>query len=215
MKSFVLTLLVCLVALTAPQAVAPGQRPSGGPEPDLCAVPPGAQPSLPAKLLPGMGETTDFPVTTRSDEARRFFLQGVSQIHSFWFQESERSCLQALEYDPQMAMAHWCIAVSAAGDYRPAFQLMRDPNDGGRAAMPPAPTSNPEAVARTTNGAAIDGTVRAREAIGRAMALRDSVTPRERMYPTSKECASSCPRFPATSKRSRCWRSRSITAMTP
>ena len=25
------------------------------PEPDLCAVPPGAQPLLPAKLLPGMG----------------------------------------------------------------------------------------------------------------------------------------------------------------
>jgi hypothetical protein len=44
-------------------------------------------------------------VTTKSDDARRFFLQGVSQIHSFWFQESERSCLQAAERDPEMAMA--------------------------------------------------------------------------------------------------------------
>ena len=35
-------------------------------EADLCIVPPGAQPSLPAKLLPGMG-TTDMPVTTTSD----------------------------------------------------------------------------------------------------------------------------------------------------
>ena len=51
----------------------------------MCAVPPGAQPLLPAKLLPGMGNTKNFPVTTKSEEARKFFLQGVSQIHSFWF----------------------------------------------------------------------------------------------------------------------------------
>ena len=64
-------------------------------------VPPGAQPLLPAKLLPGMGITKDFPVTTTSEEARKFFLQGVSQIHSFWFQESERSCTQALAARPE------------------------------------------------------------------------------------------------------------------
>ena len=121
-------------------------------------------------------------MTTSSDDARKFFLQGVSQIHSFWFQESERSCLQAAALDPQMAMAHWCIAVSAGGDYRPAFQLMRDPNDGGRAAAPAAPRENPEAVARTTNGAAVDAAIRAREAIAKAMALRDKVTERERLY---------------------------------
>jgi hypothetical protein len=37
--------------------------------------------------------TTDMPVTTTSDEAGRFFNQGVSQMHSFWFVESERSFL--------------------------------------------------------------------------------------------------------------------------
>jgi len=155
----------------------------------LCAVPPGAQPLLPAKLLPGMGITKDFPVTTSSEQARAFFLQGISQIHSFWFTESERSCLQALEYDPKMAMAHWCIALSAAGDYRPAFQLLRDPSNvggrGGVASGEAAATGadNGEAtVRRTTNGAAIDPQVRAREAIAKAMALRDSVTPRERLY---------------------------------
>ena len=62
----------------------------------MCVTPPGAQPLLPAKLLPGMGITKDFPVTTTSEEARKFFLQGISQIHSFWFLESERSCTQAL-----------------------------------------------------------------------------------------------------------------------
>jgi tetratricopeptide (TPR) repeat protein len=167
---------VPLAAAGKPQAAQPRR------EPDMCAVPPGAQPLLPATLHPGMGTTTNFPVTTTSEEARKFFLQGVSQIHSFWFQESERSCLQALALDPKMAMAHWCIAVSAGGDFRPAFQLMRDPSDGGRAAAAAPPRENAEAVVRTTNGAAVDASIRAREAIEKAMAMRDSVTPRERLY---------------------------------
>jgi tetratricopeptide (TPR) repeat protein len=150
-------------------------------EPEMCVVPPGAQPLLPAKLLPGMGITKNFPVTTTSEDARTFFLQGISQIHSFWFQESERSCTQALEHDPQMAMAYWCIALSAASDYRPAFQLLRDSSNGGR--QPAGAEASADAtVARSTTGAAIDPQVRAREAIEKAMALRDKVTPRERLY---------------------------------
>ncbi|MGH9347897.1 MAG: tetratricopeptide repeat protein [Vicinamibacterales bacterium] len=149
------------------------------PEADLCAVPPGAQPLLPARLMEGMGKT-DMPVTTSSEEARRFFNQGISQIHSFWFLESERSFLQAAALDPDMAMAYWGISVSAAGDYRPAFQLLRDPYDGGRGEVQ-APSS-PDAIQRTTNGAAVDGRIRAREHIEKAMSLRDAVTPRERMY---------------------------------
>ena len=190
MKS-VLSVTILAVAMTglSSAALAKGKQAQAIKEPDLCAVPPGAQPLLPAKLLPGMGTTKDFPVTTSSDEARQFFLQGISQIHSFWFTESERSCLQALEYDPKMAMAHWCIALSAAGDYRPAFQLLRDSsNVGGRGAVASGEAAatgadNGEAtVRRTTNGAAIDPQVRAREAIAKAMALRDTVTPRERLY---------------------------------
>ena len=169
----------CLLALlvTAPPVVQPepfAQRP----EADLCAVPPGAQPMLPAKLLPGMG-TTNMPVTTASEEARKFFNQGVSQMHSFWFIESERSFLQAATLDPGMAMAYWGISVSAAGDYRPAFQLLRDPYDGGRA---PQTSTAPAEIRRTANGAAIDPRIRAREAIAKAMARRDKVSPRERLY---------------------------------
>src|SRR6185312_6073901 len=37
-------------------------------------------------------------------------------------------------------------------------------------------------VRRTANGAAVDPALRAREAIAKAMALRDRVTPRERLY---------------------------------
>jgi len=167
-----------LAAAASSDVMARGKQAPAQREPEMCVVPPGAQPLLPAKLLPGMGITKDFPVTTSSEDARKFFLQGVSQIHSFWFQESERSCTQALELDPDMAMAHWCIALSAASDYRPAFQLLREPTNGGRA---PA-ASNVEAVARSTTGAAIDPQIRAREAIDKAMALRDKVTPRERLY---------------------------------
>jgi tetratricopeptide (TPR) repeat protein len=171
---------VLLAAAAAPELMARGKQAPAQREPEMCVVPPGAQPLLPAKLLPGMGITRDFPVTTTSDEARKFFLQGVSQIHSFWFQESERSCTQALELDPDMAMAHWCIALSAASDYRPAFQLLRDP--GSPRNMPAPAQPNVEAVARSTSGAAIDPQVRAREAIAKGMALRDKVTPRERLY---------------------------------
>src|ERR1041385_5099327 len=140
--SFALFLAILAIVAAATSGVTAKTRQAQPPkEPDLCAVPPGAQPLLPAKLLPGMGSTKDFPVTTTSEEARKFFLQGVSQIHSFWFQESERSCTQALEFDKDMAMAYWCIALSAASDYRPAFQLLREPGNGGPRNAPPAEAS--------------------------------------------------------------------------
>jgi Tfp pilus assembly protein PilF len=173
--------LLVFAAVSSADLAAKGKQQSA-PQPDMCIVPPGAQPLLPAKMLPGMGVTKDFPVTTSSEEARKFFLQGVSQIHSFWFQESERSCTQALELDKDMAMAYWCIALSAASDYRPAFQLLRDPSNGGPRNAPAPAEASADAVARSTSGAAIDPQIRAREAITKAMALRDKVTPRERLY---------------------------------
>jgi tetratricopeptide (TPR) repeat protein len=175
--------MVVLLATVVSSDLAAKGKQAQAPQPDMCIVPPGAQPLLPAKLLPGMGVTRDFPVTTTSEEARKFFLQGVSQIHSFWFQESERSCTQALELDKDMAMAYWCIALSAASDYRPAFQLLRDPSNGGgaRAAAAAEPSAD-ATVARSTSGAAVDPQIRAREAIAKAMVLRDKVTPRERLY---------------------------------
>src|SRR4030095_7175636 len=138
MKQVISAVCVVLLAAVATSDVnAKGKQAQSQKEPEMCVVPPGAQPLAPAQLLTGMGITKNFPVTTKSEEARTFFLQGVSQIHSFWFQESERSCTQAVEFDPNMAMAYWCIALSAASDYRPAFQLLRDPASGGpRGAAP-------------------------------------------------------------------------------
>jgi tetratricopeptide (TPR) repeat protein len=95
---------------------------------DLCTAPPGANPpSLPAKILTGQGsEYIRFRMTTSNPEAQKFFVQGVAQMHSFWANEAERSFLQAAALDPTAPMPYWGIAMVAAGDYRPFFQLVRD-----------------------------------------------------------------------------------------
>ncbi|MGH9675207.1 MAG: hypothetical protein ACRD44_18705, partial [Bryobacteraceae bacterium] len=91
--------------------------------PDACVPAPGSvAPTLPAKLLTGQGNVY-FAITTRSKEAQAFFNQGVAQMHSFWSREAERSFLQAAALDPEAPMPHWGIAMVAAGDYRPGFQL--------------------------------------------------------------------------------------------
>ncbi|MBI3683841.1 MAG: hypothetical protein HY235_25995 [Acidobacteria bacterium] len=92
---------------------------------DVCTPPPArVSPSLPAKLLPGQGtEYIRFPITTRSAEAQKFFLQGVAQMHSFWSVEAERSFLQAAALDPEAPMPWWGVAMVASGDFRPRFQL--------------------------------------------------------------------------------------------
>ena len=137
MKYLSLAALITLIAVVpAADVLAKGKQAPAQRQPDMCVTPAGAQPLLPAKMLPGMGTTKRFAVTTTSDDARKFFLQGISQIHSFWFLESERSCTQALQSDPEMAMAYWCIALSAASDYRPAFQLLRNVSNAGRNRLP-------------------------------------------------------------------------------
>src|SRR5215467_6753680 len=93
---------------------------------DLCAPAPGAAaPTLPARILTGQGHI-DFPITTSNPKAQEFFNQGVAQMHSFWAFEAERSFLQAAALDPAAPMPQWGIAMVAAGDYRPHFQLIRD-----------------------------------------------------------------------------------------
>jgi tetratricopeptide (TPR) repeat protein len=92
-------------------------------QPDLCVPPPsGVAPSLPAKLMTGQG-VVHFPITTSSPKTQQFFDQGVAQMHSFWSTEAERSFRQAAELDPDAPMPQWGIAMVAAGDYRPRFQI--------------------------------------------------------------------------------------------
>src|SRR4051794_36261763 len=101
-------------------AVAAAQQPKPA---DNCAPPPSSlAPALPAKLLTGMG-MVHLAITTASPEAQQFFDQGVAQMHSFWAREAERSFLQAAALDPAAPMPQWGIAMVAAGDWRPRFQL--------------------------------------------------------------------------------------------
>jgi tetratricopeptide (TPR) repeat protein len=62
-------------------------------------------------------------ITTTNPEAQKFFDQGVAQMHSFWAREAERSFLQAAALDPLAPMPHWGVAMVAAGDFRPRFQI--------------------------------------------------------------------------------------------
>ena len=64
-----------------------------------------------ATLMGGTGNV-HFPVTTKSEEAQKFFDQGVGQLHGFWYYEAERSFRQVLHLDPACIMAYWGMAMA-------------------------------------------------------------------------------------------------------
>lgn len=64
-----------------------------------------------ATLMGGTGNV-HFPVTTKSEEAQKFFDQGVGQLHGFWYYEAERSFRQVLHLDPNCVMAYWGMAMA-------------------------------------------------------------------------------------------------------
>ena len=113
-KIFTTATLATAIAFAAQNATKPK---------DLCVPPPSAvAPSLPAQILEGQG-SVHFAITTSNPKAQEFFDQGLAQLHSFWAREAERSFLQAAALDPDAPMPHWGIAMVAAGDYRPRFQI--------------------------------------------------------------------------------------------
>lgn len=60
-------------------------------------------------LMPGMGNV-HFPISTRHPLAQRFFDQGITQLHGFWYFEAERSFRQAAAFDPDHPMHYWGMA---------------------------------------------------------------------------------------------------------
>ena len=52
------------------------------------------------------------PVSTKSAEAQRYFNQGLTFVYAFNHDAAIRSFQRASELDPQMAMAHWGIALA-------------------------------------------------------------------------------------------------------
>lgn len=65
----------------------------------------------PVALVPGLG-SHHHPVSTKNAEAQKFFDQGFRFVYAFNHDEAVRSFEQAAALDPQMAMAHWDIALA-------------------------------------------------------------------------------------------------------
>jgi len=68
-----------------------------------------------AYLMSGMSNV-QFKITTSNEEVQKFFNQGVSQLHGFWYLESERSFRHAASLDPDCAMTYWGMAMSNMGN---------------------------------------------------------------------------------------------------
>lgn len=64
-----------------------------------------------AYLMEGMPKI-EFPVTTKNPEAKPFVLQGIGQLHGFWYYEAERSFRQAAALDHDCAIAYWGMALA-------------------------------------------------------------------------------------------------------
>jgi tetratricopeptide (TPR) repeat protein len=67
--------------------------------------------------MDGYGDV-HMPITTKSEEAQKFFDQGLALLHSFWFYEADRSFERAAQLDPDCAMAQWGIAMADVNEKR-------------------------------------------------------------------------------------------------
>ena len=65
----------------------------------------------PISLMPKMGDL-HHPVSTTNQMAQRFFDQGLTFVFGFNHDAAIRSFKRALEYDANLAMAQWGIALS-------------------------------------------------------------------------------------------------------
>lgn len=62
-----------------------------------------------AYLMPGMSNV-HFPISSKHPLAQRFFDQGITQLHGFWYFEAERSFRQAAAFDADHPMPYWGMA---------------------------------------------------------------------------------------------------------
>src|SRR5580693_2114116 len=78
-----------------------------------------------AHLMPGMGKV-HFPVSSKKPEVQAFIDQGVGQLHSFYYFESERSFRQAAKIDPTCAIAYWGMAMSNINNSKRAQGFLKE-----------------------------------------------------------------------------------------
>ncbi|BCX48072.1 hypothetical protein HAHE_19800 [Haloferula helveola] len=67
-------------------------------------------PSLLPREIEGL-EPLTFPVDSASDEARRWFGQGLACLHLLWNEEAERAFRAVVAADPDCAMGYWGLAM--------------------------------------------------------------------------------------------------------
>jgi len=60
--------------------------------------------------MKGIG-SAPFPITSKNREVQKWFDQGNALLHSFWFEEAERSFRWCLKLDPDCAMAYLGLAM--------------------------------------------------------------------------------------------------------
>ncbi|MBI3880376.1 MAG: redoxin domain-containing protein [Verrucomicrobia bacterium] len=77
-----------------------------------------------AVLMGGTGKV-DFPITTTNALAKKFFNQGVGQLHGFWFFEAERSFRQVAALDTNCAIAYWGMAMANFGNQKRAKEFIK------------------------------------------------------------------------------------------
>src|SRR5689334_3354600 len=87
-----------------------------------------ANEKLPGPLLDGLGDL-HHPVTTQSQQAQRYFDQGLRLLFGFNHREAIRSFRSAAQLDPQCAMAYWGVAYA----YGPHVNKPMDSNDTSNA----------------------------------------------------------------------------------
>jgi len=77
----------------------------------------------PATLMSDLG-SLHHPIATKSDEAQKFFDQGLTLIYAFNHDEAIRSFRRAAELDPTSPMPLWGIALALG----PNINLDVDPD---------------------------------------------------------------------------------------
>jgi tetratricopeptide (TPR) repeat protein len=70
-----------------------------------------AMEARPATLIPGI-QGVHFAISTRRDEAQKFFDQGLALVYAFNHEEAVRSFRRAAEIDPASPMPQWGIALA-------------------------------------------------------------------------------------------------------
>ena len=76
-----------------------------------------------AYLMEGMPKI-NFPITTKVPLAQKFFLQGIGQMHGFWYFEAERSFRQVAALDTNCAMAYWGMALANVNNAKRAREFV-------------------------------------------------------------------------------------------